>query len=43
MSIMQTDKECFITGATENLDKHHIPRPPAKGRRSLGMLDLAAA
>lgn len=30
MSIMQTDKECFITGATENLDKHHIYHGPRR-------------
>lgn len=22
-SIMQTKKECFVTGSTENLDRHH--------------------
>ena len=23
-SIMQTEKECFITGCTVNLDRHHV-------------------
>lgn len=31
-SIMQTEKECFITGSTVNLHKHHVY---AGGRRKI--------
>ena len=24
LSIMQTEKECFVTGRTFNLDRHHV-------------------
>ena len=29
-SIMQTEKKCFITGATEELDKHHCFHGPRR-------------
>ena len=29
-SIMQTEKECLITGSTVNLDKHHIFHGPRR-------------
>ena len=29
-SIMQTEKECFVTGSTVNLDKHHCFHGPRR-------------
>ena len=43
-SIMQTEKECFITGYLNHLDRHHVFWRPAEERiRTIRMLDLAPA